>query len=153
MVIKECGVCKTPFESIFVTRDKYCSKECRYKSKYLNRGIKGLCRECGKVPIEKGWRCNSCKVVANIKNFQQKYGISEQDYEKILINQGGLCAICRKKNRGTVAHLRLGIDHNHITGHIRGLLCNYCNSNLGWFEKYKETVLQQLERIVDVSGL
>ena len=50
------------------------------------------------------------------------------DYDDILKQQNYKCAICKKpyekENR------RLSIDHNHKTGYIRGLLCNFCNSRL-----------------------
>jgi hypothetical protein len=41
--------------------------------------------------------------------------------------QGGKCAICRRKRR------RLCVDHCHTRGHLRGLLCNRCNSGVGFF--------------------
>lgn len=52
--------------------------------------------------------------------------------------QGGLCAICRgpetrltKTGRPT----RLAVDHHHVTNTPRGLLCNNCNSGIGYFRE------------------
>jgi hypothetical protein len=68
-----------------------------------------------------------------------KYDVTPQQYRDMYIAQHGCCYICRKalgvnpddpKGRGT---RRLGIDHNHVTGAVRGLLCtgstsaNTCN--------------------------
>lgn len=46
-------------------------------------------------------------------------------------NQNGLCQICKsfKSNRKS----RLCVDHNHLTGKIRGLLCDRCNRAIGLF--------------------
>lgn len=49
--------------------------------------------------------------------------------------QGGLCAICRRPQTGRwKSRLKqLGVDHDHVTGEIRGLLCDGCNHGLGSF--------------------
>ena len=52
------------------------------------------------------------------------YGISLNELERMKTDQGGRCAICGKKTR-------LGVDHDHHTERIRGLLCNVCNLGLG----------------------
>jgi len=49
----------------------------------------------------------------------------------MLEEQNGLCAICRRPPPGK--H-RLGIDHNHMTGQIRALLCKNCNRDVGVLE-------------------
>lgn len=55
--------------------------------------------------------------------------ITLDEYEQMLCEQGGLCAICKAEPNGT----RLHIDHCHVTGKIRGLLCMKCNQGLGQF--------------------
>lgn len=61
------------------------------------------------------------------------YGITPAEYDALLENQGGLCAICRKPE--TVARdgkvMRMPVDHCHDTGRIRGLLCHRCNRAVG----------------------
>lgn len=51
------------------------------------------------------------------------YGITTEQYEQLLQIQGGRCAVCGKPP----IRKRLSVDHDHTTGLIRGLLCNYCN--------------------------
>ena len=61
----------------------------------------------------------------------ERYGITVDDYENLLVSQNYCCAIC-----GThVSKLpkRLHIDHDHETGVVRGLLCFKCNYGLGMF--------------------
>jgi hypothetical protein len=55
------------------------------------------------------------------------YGISLDDYARLLARQGGVCAICQRPP----AKERLCIDHCHATGKVRGLLCRACNFALG----------------------
>ncbi len=63
------------------------------------------------------------------------FGIGITDYEAMLEKQGGRCAICKReecrKFRGKV--VGLSVDHCHVRGHIRGLLCQGCNTGLGLF--------------------
>jgi hypothetical protein len=56
----------------------------------------------------------------------RRYGLSLADYRALEKRQGHACAICRKATRD------LCIDHCHVTGRVRGLLCRSCNSTLGF---------------------
>jgi hypothetical protein len=56
------------------------------------------------------------------------YGISLEQYNDLLQEQNGLCAICSRHH--SEFKLPLNVDHNHRTNEIRGLLCNYCNRGL-----------------------
>lgn len=56
----------------------------------------------------------------------RKYGLSSEVYQEMLSEQGGRCAICRRK-------VRLHVDHDHQSGVVRGLLCFQCNVGLGGF--------------------
>jgi radical SAM superfamily enzyme with C-terminal helix-hairpin-helix motif len=51
------------------------------------------------------------------------YGLTIEAYEAILAWQGGVCGICRKPPSSR----RLAVDHDHVTGAVRGLLCHACN--------------------------
>ena len=54
----------------------------------------------------------------------KKYGLSPDDYQRILRFQGRRCYICQ---RATGASKRLAVDHDHKSGLVRGLLCSTCN--------------------------
>ncbi len=49
---------------------------------------------------------------------------------QLTIRQGGCCAICGQPEKELKR--QLSIDHCHVTGHIRGLLCHRCNFILGF---------------------
>lgn len=51
------------------------------------------------------------------------------DYNKLFIEQNGCCKICKRPQ--TEFKKKLAVDHCHITGKTRGLLCNNCNTILG----------------------
>jgi hypothetical protein len=55
-----------------------------------------------------------------------------EQYEQILVGQGGACAICGGKDPcfGRDWH----VDHDHATGAVRGVLCAQCNIGLGHFK-------------------
>lgn len=53
------------------------------------------------------------------------YGISNEDYQRMFMNQNGCCAICGKHQMQEKQ--ALCVDHDHKTGKIRGLLCKRCN--------------------------
>jgi Recombination endonuclease VII len=65
----------------------------------------------------------------------KKYDMTVDDYDRMLREQNGVCAICRRletsTHRGKVR--RLAIDHDHATGRVRGLLCSSHNNGLGRF--------------------
>jgi hypothetical protein len=58
----------------------------------------------------------------------RKYGLTTERYERMVAEQNGLCAVCKLEPlRG------LCIDHDHRTKEVRGLLCDNCNSAIGFF--------------------
>jgi hypothetical protein len=62
-------------------------------------------------------------------NRIKQYGITAEEYNKIFEKQKGYCAICGKHQ--SELKNTLSVDHDHITGKIRGLLCINCNTILG----------------------
>jgi len=65
------------------------------------------------------------KEKAKDGHLRRKYGINLKIYRQMLEDQGHMCAICEKKHEDE--RYGLVVDHNHRTGRVRGLLCNYCN--------------------------
>ena len=70
-------------------------------------------------------------------DLHRRYGILENEYQEILLEQGGSCAVCERRSSGKG---RLAVDHNHDQGFIRGLLCTHCNSSLGQFNDSIESI-------------
>lgn len=60
--------------------------------------------------------------------LKYQYGITEKEWLDKIASQGGVCAICRKVPK------RWHVDHNHISGSVRGILCGPCNQGIGQFK-------------------
>jgi hypothetical protein len=75
------------------------------------------------------------------RNLKNDYGIPPEDYDQILVEQNGVCAICREKEVRTINGkvIRLSVDRDHKTNVIRGLLCTDCNRAL---ELMKDSSIQ-----------
>ncbi len=56
-----------------------------------------------------------------------RYGIGLDEVERMIEEQGGVCAICRSAAPRDV-------DHDHETGEVRGILCSPCNTGMGLFK-------------------
>jgi hypothetical protein len=65
------------------------------------------------------------------RHYQRKFGITLEQYDTLLEQQGGTCAICRRPPR----QVRLHVDHGHGSGAVRGLLCVSCNNALGQLQE------------------
>ena len=61
----------------------------------------------------------------------RQHGLTTADYDRMLEAQSDRCAICRSKT--PLGRGRWHIDHDHVTGQVRGLLCNNCNMGIGYF--------------------
>lgn len=72
------------------------------------------------------------------KNYEleKKYGITVEEYERLLKLQNYKCKICNKPETKLVNKkiCKLAVDHCHSTGKIRGLLCYACNVGIGFFK-------------------
>jgi hypothetical protein len=66
------------------------------------------------------------------QHLRYRYNLSVEQYQQMFEKQKGLCAICGIHQ--SELKRPLSIDHNHITGKIRGLLCIPCNNQLATLE-------------------
>lgn len=65
------------------------------------------------------------------QQYLKRYGVTREYYLKLLDLYNHQCAIC--KSKATKKH-PLHLDHCHITGKIRGIICYKCNVALGYFQ-------------------
>jgi hypothetical protein len=89
-------------------------------------------------------------------HFKRHYGITQEEYQAIFNKQNGLCAICGKPETAMSRRGKpklLAVDHDHVTGKVRALLCQGCNIGLGNYEKlkplfaiYEAYLLQHMKR-------
>ncbi len=72
----------------------------------------------------------------NLTRNLKRYGVTPEQYRAMLAEQDGKCALCgHVPAPGAVkAASRLHVDHDHVTGAVRRLLCNGCNRGLGYLQ-------------------
>lgn len=71
--------------------------------------------------------------------LKSKYGLTLEQFDRMLALQGNVCAICGGEPHQKVRNVKRDgvkpqyvVDHDHATGKVRGLLCHSCNSTLGY---------------------
>src|SRR5580693_8284529 len=81
--------------------------------------------------------------------LRRVYGISEAEYDDLLIHQNGRCAICKElPPEGKL----LCVDHNHRTGSTRGLLCDACNKGVGFLQDSPERLRTAIAYLAEYDG-
>lgn len=131
---------------------KTCSrcKEEKPKSEFSKNilstdGLRPNCKMCANKAYHKYHKQNRQKICESQREYREQnrqkihdhllhrdYGISIDDYDRMSVIQGHKCAICGSQNPGTNRN-HFCVDHDHITGEIRALLCCKCNQGLGYF--------------------
>lgn len=100
-------------------------------NKALSSGLDSRCKPCKSATAKKNHKPGS--------HYLSTYGITRDEYDELLEKQDGVCAIC-KQAPTPIRGNRLYVDHCHSAGTVRGLLCGFCNSMLG-YAKDDATVL------------
>lgn len=71
-----------------------------------------------------------CRTMRSLKEKEEVYGLTVDQYDEMYAAQKGKCLIC-KELKNPYGQYRMHIDHDHETGKVRGLLCGNCNSAIG----------------------
>ena len=137
--LKICRKCQTrKHVSQFPTSDRskdgygYRCKECINEQRRIKYNDNEDFRD--KILIQQN-------IYRNTKNsrsgrrerlLKQKYNLSLDDYQNLLIKQNFKCKICQC-SEGERGRSYFAVDHDHKTGNVRGLLCDLCNGGLGMF--------------------
>jgi len=104
-----------------------------YSTKGTKDGLRGECKCCNKAATKARRQGPKRKQILDKQidsQMKRLYGIGLDDYNKMLEDQGGKCAICNTSEPGHGGN-RFCIDHCHTTGKVRGLLCMPCNVSIG----------------------
>lgn len=95
--------------------------------------------------VQNEYRMNNKNKIVNKsrkQNLKFNYNLSLEDYNSLFKKQHGCCLICGKHQ--TELQKNLHVDHDHLSGEVRGLLCPRCNMGLGyfetWYQKYKQSI-------------
>ena len=112
-----------------------CGKEMCVNLSKLYDGFYRDCG-CGAARIESDSSVLDFEDARRNKYLMSKYGITIWDYLEMMKIQNNSCAICGKGCwvTGNSGKYPFYVDHNHLTGKVRGLLCAKCNNGLGAFE-------------------
>ncbi|MEV5749276.1 endonuclease VII domain-containing protein [Actinoallomurus sp. NPDC052308] len=72
--------------------------------------------------------CRECKNARSARDYLRKtHRLTPESVQRLIAEQGGRCLICMK---AAAEH----VDHDHVTGERRGVLCFNCNVALGQFK-------------------
>lgn len=132
---RTCQNCDKEYElGIDSSLHKYCSIACRRDWHYNRWKSSGGRRDSRKQ--QDYW-------------LRSKYGISSDDRDKMLADQKGCCAICKvSEPSGYNWH----VDHDHVTGKVRGLLCSKCNQGLGLFDEKTSNLEEAIKYLRKHNG-
>ena len=117
---KRCSTCKETKEKVNF-----------HKNRNITDGLEGRCIPCGQ------------KRSRDIE-LKRRYNLTEDEFDKILKDQGGTCKICNNTSSNSRI-VKLSVDHCHETGNVRGLLCSNCNMGLGRFKDNAELLSKAIE--------
>jgi hypothetical protein len=88
--------------------------------------------------------CMKCvKKAASEYALLMKFGVTAEQYGDMYKQQKGCCALC--DIHSTEFNKKLAVDHCHVTGKVRGLLCATCNIGLGQFKDKTEVMKKAIE--------
>lgn len=127
---------------------------------YSGKNRTSICRLCKtELPIKnfikngdnkhkkfrKSFFCHDCRIIRRREyTLKRQYNMKSIDeYDKMIREQGNLCAICSKEMT------RPCIDHNHTTGKVRKLLCVQCNSMIGNAYENTSTLRSAIKYLVE----
>lgn len=143
--IKQCSCCLQ-----FLPVDRYWKKSQSRKDGSF--GLRPRCKTCDteyKLDIYHNKGGKEQQKARAFKALMESYGITAEFYEQERIKQNYCCIICNEHER-MQPHKRLHVDHDHVTGKYRGLLCNKCNTGLGMF-KDNQTLLTKAIEYIDAN--
>ncbi len=108
-----------------------------YVQKHRNNRLFPKCKACHNAisiaNAKKHRKANPERIATQDRknHLKSMYGITPEDYDRILSEQKGVCAICGSSDPNDNVSTNLHVDHCHSTGKVRGLLCSHCNHILG----------------------
>lgn len=141
--IRKCKWCDKPVKKYYQgTRfkgyNKTCGSEECLKKAYIDKNIRQskryegtkICEICGKEYIThcvKSKWCKNCIPNKHSATIYVRYKLMSQQEKELKEKYNGICPICNKRKASA-------IDHNHITGEVRGYICDKCNLGLHYIE-------------------
>lgn len=95
------------------------------------------------------------KIGECIAGLKSNYGLSADEYTKLLKKADHKCEICSVPLVSALENARLSlglkrqaiacVDHCHETGRVRGILCLKCNAGIGNFKESTESLRRAIQ--------
>ena len=99
------------------------------------------CKECTKKRVSE-----TPSIIKREQALKRMYGITQQDYDRMITEQNHQCAICGTTDPGGRHKSNyFVVDHCHTTGKVRKLLCHHCNTALGLVGDNTSTLQKMIE--------
>ena len=153
MCQQTCLFCDKPVKivrnkdgSVSVIRKTCGREECLSQSRLISAAMgsaadkrEKACEHCSRwfkpASPRQIW-CKACVPDDQNRRRMQKYNLSQEMFTEMYNEQGGKCKLC--PNPIEV------VDHCHVTGVVRGLLCHRCNINISLLERDIEFLKQAI---------
>ncbi len=111
-------------------------------------------RKSDKNKTNRHYTCKTCtkkRLSQTPRNYREahlrrQYGITQADYDRMLSSQSDKCACCGTDKPGG-KHKIFCVDHDHVTGKVRELLCKDCNIVLGIIQDSPEHLMRLMQYI------
>lgn len=126
--------------------------ESAFKVDSKTKKLKSNCRYCEAKAVKRWRQSNPLKFKGlNLKRYWPGLSSEEclQEYNSLLKNQDNKCNMCQKHQ--SELKFTLCVDHCHVTGKVRGLLCDNCNQALGLLKDSIPTLLRAIKHIDDTA--
>jgi hypothetical protein len=129
-----------------------CERELGVEEFYMDRSQKDgktkQCKTCIKESEAERRQKYGCRKqgIYRRKHLLKQFGLTPKNFEEMLEGQGGKCAICGgedPKGRGK----NFSVDHCHKTNKVRALLCQLCNTGLGFYRDDPELLRKAAEYV------
>ena len=130
---KLCTTCKTWLPA--TTTHFFANPDVR-------SGLKASCKRCVAAGKRARYDRDSNARRSRAYRLRTRYGIAESAFQRLLKHQQGVCAICRREQHGAGTAKRLDIDHDAVSGGLRGLLCRRCNRTIGLLDHDPKRILR-----------
>jgi hypothetical protein len=89
----------------------------------------------------------AAQLAARKAKLKNKYGLTLELYNAMIATQDNKCVICLKHPKSYFE-----VDHDHVTGKVRGLLCGDCNRALGLFRDNTESLARAVDYLSPSVG-
>lgn len=149
-----CKRCKLPKSKDEMTVDNRVSHGHTTTCKACRRKLSSDYRKQNRQKVYESGREYRKRNKRKSQDYElcRKYGISIDDYDRMSVMQGHKCAICGSQNPGK-NNSRFCVDHDHVTGQVRALLCGTCNRGIGFMQDDPDLLEKAADYIRTFRGM